>query len=775
MKIALALIVKGSDEEAELLDRCLTNITQSPVIDGIFITSTYKDEPNVKIDEVCEKHGAKVSYFKWTGDFAEARNFNFSHVPKEYDYIMWCDADDIWQNANKIRAIIEENPTVDAFAFWYYYEFDSYNNPTVVHKKTQIIRNDGCAKWVGKLHEDLNETRALIMKFIEGVQRIHLTNEERVKVAMARNVDISKSEAETNPDDPKVYFNLANSYLGTNQLKLAKETYLKFIASTGSDDEKYLAYQRMSAVEHALDNREKAVEYLLLAIGMFPELPDAYNNIGYLYFGYNQMDKAEKYLLIGLTMKPQYHKMIVYNPRDYDYNPMMALAKVYFNKARPDYALPLLKGCLQIYPKDEHIKELIKNMEIELANLERIIQLVKQMESYPLERIRKEIDALPLELQSHPAICRVRNQHFIKTESTGKDIAYYCGETQFDWNPDLFKTKGFGGSEEAVVNLSKQWAKLGYNVTVFNSCGLEVMKRDGVTYKPFWHFNPRDKYDHLVLWRTPRLIDHEINATNIYIDLHDVISAGEFNEKRLAKINKIFVKTKSHRELFPNIPDDKIAIVPNGMDFELFDQDVRRDPYLLVNTSSPDRSLDVLPELFAEVKKRVPEAKCAWAYGWENFDNAFKNDKDKMEWKAETIRKMNEAGIEDRGRLSQKDCAKLYLEGKIFAYPSEFYEIDCISVKKAQAAGCFPVTTDFAALKESNKYGVAVHSHKTKDTWNRPYQFHFGIEDRATKDEWVNEVVRHLKQGVGNSTTMKTGMKSFDWPIIAKKWTNIFQ
>jgi glycosyltransferase involved in cell wall biosynthesis len=216
-------------------------------------------------------------------------------------------------------------------------------------------------------------------------------------------------------------------------------------------------------------------------------------------------------------------------------------------------------------------------------------------------------------------------------------------------------------------------------------------------------------------------------------------------------------------------------VVPNGMDFELFDQDVKRDPYLLVNTSSPDRSLDVLPELFAEVKKRVPEARLVWCYGWENFDNAFKNDKDKMEWKAETIRKMKEAGIEDRGRLSQKDCAKLYLEGKIFAYPSEFYEIDCISVKKAQAAGCFPVTTDFAALKESNKYGVAVHSHKTKDTWNRPYQFHFGIEDRATKDEWVNEVVRHLKQGVGNSTTMKTGMKSFDWPIIAKKWTNIFQ
>ena len=158
-KIALALIVKGTDDEALLLDRCLDNV--SPYVGGIFITSTYKDKPNKKVDEVCKKYGANVSYFKWENNFAKARNFNFSQVPKEYEYIMWCDADDMWRGLEKLRGIIDDNKSVDAFAFWYLYDFDNYKNPTVVHKKTQIVRNDGCVEWAGALHEDFKENRII--------------------------------------------------------------------------------------------------------------------------------------------------------------------------------------------------------------------------------------------------------------------------------------------------------------------------------------------------------------------------------------------------------------------------------------------------------------------------------------------------------------------------------------------------------------------------------------------------------------------------------------
>lgn len=177
MKIGLALIVKGTDSEAELLDRCLNNLSLH--VDGIFITSTYKkgEQPNKKIDEVCEQYGAKVSYFEWVNDFAKARNFNFSQVPKEFDYILWTDADDMWRGIEKLKPTIEENPSVDAFGFWYMYDFDEHKQPVITHKKTMVVRNDGCVEWAGALHEDFKENRGLTTKFVEGIERMHFSTE----------------------------------------------------------------------------------------------------------------------------------------------------------------------------------------------------------------------------------------------------------------------------------------------------------------------------------------------------------------------------------------------------------------------------------------------------------------------------------------------------------------------------------------------------------------------------------------------------------------------
>lgn len=776
MKIALAMIVKGDDKEALVLDRCLKNV--APFVDGIFITSTHMAgmKPNKEVEKVAKKYKANLSTFEWVKDFAKARNFNFAQVPKDYEFILWCDADDIYEGLEKLRPTLEANKTVDALAFWYKYAFDERNNPTVVHKKTQVVRNDGCVEWAGALHEDFKENRALNVQFVEGIERVHLTTDERVEIAQTRNVEVSESDVESNPNDPRVYFNLANSHLGAGNAKEAKEAYLKFVGMSASEDEKYVAYQRLGSVEHTLGNREKAMEYLQLCIGMKPDLPDAYYQLGHLCFEYKMFDKAEEYVLWGMAMKPKYHKMIVYNPRDYDHNPMSLLARIYYFKHRPDLALPMLEGCLAIYPDDEYLKGMVKEMKAETERMYAVIEAVTHISSLKgdKQKILYTIEKLPADLQSHPAICRIKNEYVVKNESSGKDIVYYCGETKHEWNPEMAKTEGVGGSEEAVINLSKQWAKQGYNVTVYNSCGHVPMECDGVHYKPFWHYNPRDKQDITIFWRTPRNLDHEINSTKIFIDLHDVISEGEFNEKRLAKIDKIFVKTNAHRSLFPNVPDEKFEIIPNGQDFELFNQDVKKDPMLLVNTSSPDRSMGVLPELFKRVKAQVPEARLKWAYGFEIFDQTHSEDKEKMAWRNKVIKEMKEAGVENMGRLSQAECAKLYLEGRILAYPSEFYEIDCISLKKAQACGCKPITTDFAAFEESNKYGIKVHSAKNNQNWCKNYQFHFGIEDEKLQDEWVEAVVKELKTPMKEEKEMREWSKKFDWDLISNQWTKEF-
>lgn len=767
------MIVKGDDNEAILLDRCLTNV--GPYVDKIFITSTYKkgEEPNKQVEKIAKLHKAELSTFEWCNDFAQARNFNFSQVPKEYEYILWCDADDVFRGLENLKDTIEVNPSVDVFAFWYMYDFDQYKQPTVVHKKSQLVRNDGCVYWQGILHEDFAENRSVNTKFVEGIERLHLTTDERVLIAKERNIEVAKHDTETNPKDPRSWWNLGNSYLGNGNYAEAKECFVKFLVMSQSDDEKYLVHMRLAAIEKHLGNFDKCKEHMYISIGMRPEYPDGFLQLGQFLSDFNEIDKAESYLLQGLVKKPKYHGIIVYNPRDYDYNPMMLLSTVYFRKNRPDLALPLLEGCAKIYPDHEYLKILIKDMTKEKKRLEEVVGLAQRLALIESDAIfLKELKKVPKDLRSHPAICKLKNERIIKKETSGKDIAYFCGFTEHEWNPKLFKTKGFGGSEEAVINLSKQWAARGYNVTVFNNCGHEEMTIDGVTYKPFWEFNSRDKYDTLVIWRHPRMLDYEVNATKVLVDMHDVIPKGEFTDKRLDRVSKVLFKTKFHRSLFPNIPDEKCEVVPNGVDLSLF-TDIEKDPYLMVNTSSPDRSMDVMPKLFKKIKEKAPQAKMKWAYGWDIFDSSHAENNDMMRWRRDLQTEIEEAGIECLGKIPQTECAKLYMEGNILAYPSEFAEIDCISVKKAQAAGCLPITTDFGALDESVQHGVKIHSNKTKDNWVKDYQISFGLEDEAKQNEWVDAVVAQLGK-VEDRTEMKEWAKQFDWGLISNKWLCLF-
>lgn len=772
MKIALAMIVKGTDEEAQLLDRCLYNVEKH--VDAMYITSTYKkgDEANKAVEDVCDKHITNYSLYEWENDFSKARNYNFSQVPKKYDYILWCDADDMFRGLSNLRNILENNKDIDTFSMNYLYHFNEFKQPDVVHMKTQIVRNDKCVTWQGILHEDFKENRQLKSYFIKDIERMHLSDEDRISRAKERNVEVALRDVAQNSEDPRSYWNLGNSYIGVQKYDLAKETLEKFVEMSQSEEEKYLTYINLSSLSFQQKNIKKAIEYGQMAIGIKPEYPDAYLSLGQLYFDLRKFKDAEKSILLGLVKKPPYYSIIVFNPRTYDFEPLMLLAKVYWQLARPDQAVTCLKGCLKIQPDNVQAQKMLALLKEDKKVFDEALVWVAKLKDIKDRRnLKRILDQVPKHLQDYPAICIIRNTHFIKETSTGKDIVYYCGMTEFEWNPEMAKTKGIGGSEESVINLTQEWAKMGYNVTVYANCGTESKEYNGVKWEPFWRFNVRDKQDVVILWRTPIPLDHDINAPKIFVDLHDVIPEGEFTEKRLAKITKIMVKTKFHRSLFPNVPDEKFAIIPNGIDFNLFNQNIKRDPYLLINTSSPDRSMDVLPELFKRVKEKVPQAKLKWAYGFDIFDIMFSGDPEKQKWKNDTLKAMEDAGIENLGRLSQAECAKLYMEANILAYPTEFAEIDCISVKKAQLVGCLPVTTDFGALEESIYYrNLKIPSRKRIDTWSRPYKFTYGIEGEDIKQQWVDTVVNILQGKAEDYTLMKKWAQKFDYKLIAKQW-----
>ena len=125
MKIALCAIVKPTEEEGKLLSDMITSVGSA--VDGIFITQA-GPKKNQFVSSVISMFGGRESFYQWDKNFANARNYNFSQVPKEYDYILWLDADDTITNADKIRETVKNNPSVDAFTLWYNYAFDLWGS-----------------------------------------------------------------------------------------------------------------------------------------------------------------------------------------------------------------------------------------------------------------------------------------------------------------------------------------------------------------------------------------------------------------------------------------------------------------------------------------------------------------------------------------------------------------------------------------------------------------------------------------------------------------------
>lgn len=754
--ISLSMIVKADDTEAILLERCLKYVVN--YVDELNITLTGKNEA---CEKVCKKYNAKVSHFDWVNDFSKARNFNFEQASG--DYILWLDSDDILRGAENIRSVVEKmrEEDIDVCVANYLYDFDENGECTVKHLKTRIVKK-GSVKWVGALHEDFDSTRNISSFFCKDIEVIHLTDGKRAEDSSKRNMEIALSEMKNRPEDPRSLWLVANAYWGVANYDKAVENFEKFIEKSQSEEEKYIAYLNLASIK-------RDENYALKAIGIRPVYPNAYHKIAEYKADKGQYETAIQFIEIGLQLPKPEMDMIVYNPRDYDYNPLLLLTKCYWRLGRYSKAKTILDKMVSMFPADRQVKEkqeLLKAELGEIANIEIYLEQAKKLKG---EDLRKYLEELPEEVGRHPLICSFRNQNFIKEKSSGKDLVFYCSHTSKEWTPDIAKTNGIGGSEESVIHISKGLAKLGWNVTVYNNCGKNCGIHDGVNYRPFWEYNVRDKQDVTVLWRHPKPADFKPNSDKIIVDLHDVIPHGELYQERMDGIDKVFVKTQAHRELFPNVADEKFVIIPNGLDPKDFEQEIKRDPFLILNTSSPDRHLEATLDVFEELIRRQPEKpwKLAWYYGWDVFDEVHEKNKEVMAWKKAQIKRfesLKKQGKAEGGyMIGHKDIAKKYLEAGIFLYPTKFYEIHCISASKAQAGGAIPVTSDYAALNETVQHGVKVHEdvEQLADT--------IGELQGQNIDEYVDSIILLANQ-TNRDDMQEWAKETYNWNKIVKQW-----
>jgi hypothetical protein len=142
-------------------------------------------------------------------------------------------------------------------------------------------------------------------------------------------------------------------------------------------------------------------------------------------------------------------------------------------------------------------------------------------------------------------------------------LASFFEEHVEEWNGNSLKT-GIGGSETAVILLAEDWAKKGYDVWVFCDTPEDTVI-NGVKYVKYWKFNFADKFDTLILWRTPFYLPKKPNARNLFLDLHDIVHEPIYTDTFLNQVDKVFFKSKAHRNQLKKLSDEKAVVISNGI------------------------------------------------------------------------------------------------------------------------------------------------------------------------------------------------------------------
>jgi hypothetical protein len=333
-----------------------------------------------------------------------------------------------------------------------------------------------------------------------------------------------------------------------------------------------------------------------------------------------------------------------------------------------------------------------------------------------------------------------------------KSLVYYTGHTHYQYTPDSLKT-GLGGADARVVYLSREWVKLGYQVTVYNHCGDKEGLYDGVQYLNYQKFNPYDRFDTLIMWQFAWRIQFPIKAKRVWLDLGSVLLPEQVTYEKLKHYDKIFCKNNYHRSLLPEIPDHKIAIISNGIEPRFIDlKNNPKNPHKLIYASNYIRGLERMLEFgWPIIKREIPEAELHIYYGWDQRID--------LEWKNKMLQLMAQSGVIEHGKIGKEDLIQEKSTAIINYYGCTFQELDCNTVRESALVGSVPVTTNYAGLQDKN-YCVKVEGD--------PYE-------KETQEALAYQIVELLKnpdQLQKISQQFSELVKDETWENVAQLWLN---
>lgn len=278
--ISLCMIVKNEEDS---LARCLQSV--DGVADEIVIVDTGSTD---RTKQIAAAFTDRIYDFEWIDDFAAARNFAFAQATQ--DYLLWLDADDVLEPADREKFLkLKEtlDPETDSVMMPYHLGFNSKGEVTSSLRRNRLVKRERQFRWEKPVHE-------LLMVSGKIVQSDVAVTHKKEKKHTDRNLRIYRKRAEANEAfDARDLYYFANEWRDNGYYAEAIEYYERFLATKqGWSEDNIAACLKMADCHARLNQRPERLRSLLRSFVYERPRAEACCRLGAFFLEDNRLEQA---------------------------------------------------------------------------------------------------------------------------------------------------------------------------------------------------------------------------------------------------------------------------------------------------------------------------------------------------------------------------------------------------------------------------------------------------------------------------------------------------